>query len=68
VAVRALASAGKFVELASVRVGSMAVRTFLKSQRLLEVAARVATIALHKGMFPEQGILGLGVIEHLIHL
>lgn len=66
VAGRALAAVRAFCELAAMRVRLVAVHAFLKSQRLLEIAACMALRALDSRMFPQQWIFSLGMIEILI--
>src|SRR5215470_11477120 len=50
----------------SVVVVFVAVRALGEREFFLEVALQVAGLALHRLVFPHQGILGLGVIEVVI--
>lgn len=64
---RALAAILAGVELPFVRVVLMAIQTFLESDRLVEIPFQVALLTAQPLMLPQQGVLGLGVIELLAH-
>lgn len=68
VTVGAFDPAGPLGELSIVRIGLVAVGTFIEGQRFLEVAAGMALLAADLGMFPFQRILGFGVVEVLAQL
>lgn len=65
VARRALGATRPLGELAIVGIRFVAVHARLESQRLLEISAAVALDAIHRRMFPEQGIFRFRVIEAL---
>lgn len=67
VARRTLASIRTLGELPVVGIGLVAVRTLAECQRLFKVAIGVALRAVDAGVFAFQRILGLRVIETLIH-
>ena len=62
-AFRAFALAGSRLELAFVRVGSMAVHALAELDGLLEIALGVAIRASHLRVHSQQRILRLGMIE-----
>lgn len=61
----ALAAVTSLGKLAAMRIGPVTVHTLLKNQRLLEISARVALGAFDGGMFSQQRVLGLGMVEAL---
>ena len=63
VALRTLPFAHSFRELAFVRVGGMAIRALGKSQRLLEIASRVAIAAADFQVHPEKRIFRFRMVE-----
>ena len=67
VARRALSTSGPLGELAVVWIGLVAIHAFRKRNRLFEISTCVAERAIHGHMLALQWILGLRVIEGLIH-
>jgi len=63
-----LSAVGPLGKLAVMRIRLVAIHALLENQRFLEITASVALNAVHAGVFLEQGISGLGVIEFLVHL
>jgi hypothetical protein len=53
-------------ELTAVRIGLVAIHTFCKYQRLLEISVRMALGAIDSRVFALKRILGLGMIEALV--
>ena len=62
---RALAAVLAGAELPFVRVVLMAIQTFLESDRLVEIPFQVALFTGQPLMLPQQGVLGLRMIELL---
>jgi len=64
---RALSAIWPLGKLTVVRIGHVAIHALLEWERLLEVTAAMTLQAVDLGVFAQQRILGLGMIEALVH-
>lgn len=60
-----LAAVTPLGKLAGMRIGPVTVHALLKNQRLLKISSGVALRAFDSGMFSQQRVLGLGMVEAL---